>query len=245
MLSYTKPFYGVICWPFQEWFIREIINEVTMAFTTEFYLFLASVILISLTGVMMPGPLFAVTIEKAAKRKTAGLLISVGHGIIEFPLMFLIYYGIDQIVASEILQTVQVTVGLIGGMLMMFMGVQMFRKRNKVIEKYESPKQESLIAGIWTTAANAGFILWWLTIGTTLVINARSFGLVEFVIFAVVHWLCDFVWYTGVAFLIFKSQRFWTKRVNRVIVIFCLAVLISFGVWFFSSALWLAINTLS
>lgn len=215
-----------------------------MAFTTEFYLFLASVVLISLTGVMMPGPLFAVTIEKAAKRKTAGLLISVGHGIVEFPLMFLIYYGINQIVASEVLQTVQITVGLVGGILMMFMGVQMFRNRNKTIEEYESPKQESLIAGIWTTAANAGFILWWLTIGTTLVITARSFGLIAFTVFAVVHWLCDFLWYTVVAFLIFKSQRFWTKRVNQAILVFCFTVLIGFGVWFFSLALWSATTTL-
>jgi threonine/homoserine/homoserine lactone efflux protein len=210
-----------------------------MAFTTDFYLFLVSVVLISLTGVMMPGPLFAVTIEKAAKRKTAGLLIALGHGIVEFPLMFLIYYGITQVIASNMLQIVQVTVGLTGGLLMILMGVQTFRNRNKTSEKYESPKRDSLIAGIWTTAANAGFILWWLTIGTTLIITARTFGLLEFSVFAVVHWLCDFVWYTVVAFLIFKSHRFWTKRVNQAILIFCFAVLVGFGAWFFSSALWL------
>ncbi len=216
-----------------------------MLFTTEFYLFLASVVLISLTGVMMPGPLFAVTIEKAAKRKTAGLLIAVGHGIVEFPLMFLIYYGIEQIVAAEILQTVQVTVGLIGGLLMIFMGAQTFRNRNKAIEKSESPKHESLIAGIWTTAANAGFILWWLTIGTALIITARGFGLLAFSVFAVVHWLCDFFWYTGISWAIFKSRQFWTAKVHQAIVLFCFAVLIGFGVWFFGSALWTAFSTVS
>ena len=213
-----------------------------MLFTTEFYLFLVSVVLISLTGVLMPGPLFAVTIEKAAKRKTAGLLIGVGHGIVEFPLMFLIYYGIEQIVASETLQTVQISVGLIGGLLMIFMGIQTFRNRKRTIEKYESSKHESLIAGIWTTAANAGFILWWLTIGTTLIITARGFGLVAFTVFAVVHWLCDFLWYTGISWAIFKSRQFWTERVHQAIVFFCFAVLIGFGVWFFSSALWSAIT---
>ncbi len=214
-----------------------------MAFTAEFYLFLASVVLISLTGVMMPGPLFAVTIEKAAKRKTAGLLISLGHGVVEFPIMILIYYGITQ-VASNMLQTVQVTVGLSGGLLMIFMGIQTFRNRNKPSEKYESPKRDSLIAGIWTTAANAGFILWWLTIGTTLIITARSFGMLEFVVFAIVHWLCDFIWYTVIAYLIFKSQRFWTKKVNQAIILFCFAVFVGFGTWFFTSALWLVITTL-
>jgi threonine/homoserine/homoserine lactone efflux protein len=212
-----------------------------MEFITDFYLFLASVVLISLSGVMMPGPLFAVTIEKAAKRKNAGLLISAGHGIVEFPLMFLIYYGLTQFVIPAI---VQITVGLIGGLLMMYMGVQTFRNRKKTSEKHESPKQDSLIAGIWTTAANAGFILWWLTIGTTLIMNAKIFGLLGFSVFAVTHWLCDFLWYTVVAVVIFKSRRFWTEKVHQAIFIFCFAVLVGFGAWFFSSALWLAINTL-
>ena len=210
-----------------------------MAFTADFYLFLATVVVISLTGVMMPGPLFAVTIDKAAKRKNAGLLIALGHGIVEFPLMFLIYYGVTQVIASNMLQTVQVAVGISGGLLMIFMGIQTFRNRNRPTEKYESPKRDSLLAGIWTTAANAGFILWWLTIGTTLIITARSFGLLEFSVFTVVHWLCDFLFYTAIAYLIFKSQRFWTKRVNQVVVIFCFAVLLGFGTWFFTSALWI------
>ena len=63
-----------------------------MDYITNFYLFLASVMLISLSGVLMPGPLFAVTIQKSAKSKTAGALIAVGHGILEFPLMFLIFF---------------------------------------------------------------------------------------------------------------------------------------------------------
>jgi len=216
-----------------------------MAFTTEFYLFLASVVFISLSGVMMPGPLFAVTIEKAAKHKTAGLLIAVGHGIVEFPLMFLIYYGLTQFVTSDGLQAVQIIVGLIGGLLMMYMGVRTFRNRKKIREKYESSKRDSLIAGIWTTAANAGFILWWMTIGTALIIIAKSFGLLEFSVFGVVHWLCDFLWYTLIAFVIFKSRRFWTEKIHQAIFIFCFAVLVGFGSWFFGSALWLVINTLA
>ncbi len=213
-----------------------------MAFTADFYLFLATVVVISLTGVMMPGPLFAVTIEKAAKRKTAGLLIALGHGIVEFPLMFLIYYGVTFAITSDLLQIVQITVGLSGGLLMIFMGVQTYRNRNKASEEYDSPKIESLLAGIWTTAANPGFILWWLTIGTALIINARNFGLLEFSVFTIVHWLCDFLWYTVIAYLIFKSQRFWTKKINQAVVIFCFAVLISFGTWFFTTALWLLIT---
>jgi threonine/homoserine/homoserine lactone efflux protein len=211
-----------------------------MEIITDFYVFLASVVLISMSGVLLPGPLFAVTIEKAAKRKTAGLFIALGHGIVEFPLMFLIYYGLTQFVVPEI---VQVTVGLIGGLLMMYMGVQTLRKRNKPEEKQIDKRQDSLIAGIWTTAANAGFILWWITIGTTLILNAKIFGLLGFSMFAATHWLCDFVWYTAVAMIIFKSHRFWTERVHQMIFIFCFAVLVGFGALFFSQALWTGVTS--
>jgi threonine/homoserine/homoserine lactone efflux protein len=213
-----------------------------MEFITSFYLFLVSVVLISLSGVLLPGPLFAATMEKAAKRKTAGLLIAVGHGIVEFPLMFLIYFWLSQFVIPDV---VPITVGLIGGLLMIYMGFQTFRNRNKNNQKYASPKKDSLVAGIWTTAANAGFILWWLTIGTTLILNAQIFGLLGFSVFAVVHWLCDFVWYTVVAFIIFKSRRFWNEKVHTAIFIFCFAVFVGFGAWFFSAALWSAINMIT
>jgi len=206
-----------------------------MEFITNFYLFLFSVLLISLSGVLMPGPLFAVTLKKATKSKSAGILIAIGHGIIEFPLMFLIFFVLSQISIPTLIQT---AVGLVGGLFMIFMGVQAFRNRNKEDQSMSSLKRDSIIAGVYTTAANAGFILWWLTIGTTLILNARLFGLAGFSVFAGVHWLTDFVWYAVVAFLIFKSQRFWTKRTHSVITLFCVAVFVGFGLYFLGSAVW-------
>ena len=212
-----------------------------MAFIENFPLFLASVALISMSGVLLPGPLFAVTIEKAAKRKTAGVLIALGHGIVEFPLMFLIFFVLSEFAIPDF---VQLAVGLVGGLLMIFMGIRTFRNRNKAETAHVSSKRDSLLAGVWTTAANAGFILWWLTIGTTLILNAKLFGLLGFSVFAGVHWFCDFLWYSVVAFLIFKSQRFWTKRVQDGITFLCVAVFVGFGAYFFGSALWTIISTL-
>ncbi len=142
-----------------------------MEYITDFYLFLASVMLISLSGVLMPGPLFAVTIKKAAKSKIAGALIAVGHGIVEFPLMFLIFFVLSQFNIPSI---VQIAVGLVGGFLMILMGIQTFRKRHKKEEAHVSLKRDSVLAGVYTTAANAGFILWWLTIGTTLILECST-----------------------------------------------------------------------
>jgi threonine/homoserine/homoserine lactone efflux protein len=188
----------------------------------------------------MPGPLFAVTIQKSAKSKTAGALIAVGHGIVEFPLMFLIFFVLSQFMIPLY---VQVAVGLIGGALMVFMGVQTFRNRHKQETAPTLTKRDSVFAGIYTSAANAGFILWWLTIGTALVLNAKLFGLLGFSVFAGVHWSVDFLWYSLVGFAIFKSQRFWTERVRLGVLLFCVVVFVGFGLWFFGSALWSLIGT--
>lgn len=183
----------------------------------------------------MPGPLFAVTLKQAEKSKYAGVLIALGHGLIEFPLMFLIYFVLSMF---EIPSAVQVAVGLIGGGMLVFMGAQTIKSRNKREETMMSPKKDTVLAGAYTTAINAGFILWWLTVGTTLVLNAQIFGLLGFSIFTGVHWFTDFAWYTVVAFVIFKSQRFWTDKTYLGISLFCAAIFIGFGLYFMGSALW-------
>jgi threonine/homoserine/homoserine lactone efflux protein len=133
---------------------------------------------------------------------------------------------------------VQVAVGVVGGSFMIFMGIQAFRNRQQQQENVKPMRRESLIAGIWTTAANAGFILWWLTIGTALILNAQIFGLTGFAIFTGVHWSVDFLWYSIVGFVIFKSQRFWSNRIRLEIALFCAAIFIGFGAYFVGSALW-------
>ena len=197
-------------------------------------MFLASVLLISLSGVLMPGPLFAVTIKRAEKSRISGVLIAIGHGIVEFPLMVLIYFVLSEFTVPLI---VQVVVGLIGGALMVFMGIQNFRNRNKQDKVMVSPMRDTIFAGVYTTAINAGFILWWLTVGTTLILNARLFGLLGFSIFTGVHWFTDFAWYTIAAFLVFKSQHLWNNRVRLGITMFCVLIFIGFGLYFIGSSL--------
>ncbi len=207
----------------------------------DFSVFITSVVLISMSGVLLPGPLFAVTIEKGTKWKTAGALIALGHGVIEFPLMFLIYFLLSQLTLPA---AVEIGIGLIGGIFMIFMGVQAFRNRKKEETLKTNSSRDSILAGLWTTAANAGFILWWLTVGTELILNAERFGLLGFTAFAGIHWLCDFVWYSAFAFAIYTSRRFWTKRVNEGVALFCVAVFVGFGAYFFVSALWTVIGPL-
>ncbi len=205
-----------------------------MEVITDFYMFLIVAIFLSLSGVMSPGPLFAVTIAKAFKDNIAGVLISLGHAIVEFPLMFLAYFGSSWLLESSVAQK---TIGFVGGLILVYMGVKMFRTRKENDRKPSYLKYGSLISGILATGANPYFLLWWATVGADLVMKARIFGFLGFLIFAVTHWSCDLLWNTFVSVTVFKSKRFWTKTVHRIVFGFCFAVLVGFGAWFIISAL--------
>jgi threonine/homoserine/homoserine lactone efflux protein len=67
--------------------------------------------------------------------------------------MFLIFFVLSQF---QIPSVMQVAVGLVGGFLMVFMGIQAFRNRNREEEAAVPLKRDSVFAGIYTTAVNAG-----------------------------------------------------------------------------------------
>jgi threonine/homoserine/homoserine lactone efflux protein len=199
-----------------------------------FYLFLTSVIFISFSGVMTPGPLFVATVTKGLKNGIAGVLIALGHGIIEFPLMFLIYFGFAPFLASTLTQKI---IGFVGGLIMIYMALRMIKAEKKTVEADNFAKSSALVAGIITTIANPYFLLWWATIGTTLIMDALVFGFFGFLIFAMTHWLCDLLWDSFIGVTVFKSKRFLTNRACLAIFGFCFVVFTGFGLWFIISAL--------
>ncbi len=201
----------------------------------DFCTFLISAIILSLSGVMSPGPLFAVTISKSFKDKMAGLLISFGHGLIEFPLMFLVYFGLSSFLEEK--SPAHRIISFVGGLILILMGVQMLRTQKGNNKETSYFKYGPLVSGILATGSNPYFLLWWATVGTDLVINAAFFGFIGFLVFAVIHWSCDLFWNTFVSITVFKSQRFWTKTVRKIIFGFCVIVFIGFGAWFIISAL--------
>jgi threonine/homoserine/homoserine lactone efflux protein len=208
-----------------------------MEIIVDFYAFLVSAILLSLSGVMAPGPMFAVTIAKSLKDKKAGVLISIGHGVVEFPIMFLIYFltyfSLSQPLASDITKRV---ISFLGGLFLMFLGVQLLKAGKQTDNRTSFLKYGSLFAGVLATGGNPYFLLWWAVVGAGLIMNAAIFGIVGFLVFAIVHWLCDFSWNTFVSITVFKSQRFWSRKAYTAIWGFCIAVFIGFGLWSVFSA---------
>ena len=164
--------------------------------------FLIETVIISLSGVMAPGALSAVTINHGIRNSRAGVSVAIGHGIVEVPLLFLIYYGVGALMQ---ISGFQATIGIIGGVLMGWMGVSIVRSSGTVVSKGKL-EESSVWAGVMLSAGNPYFLLWWATVGSSLVIRSVEYGLVGVLLFGICHWMCDLVWLWLLAFLAHRAS---------------------------------------
>jgi threonine/homoserine/homoserine lactone efflux protein len=196
---------------------------------TNFFLFLLYAVGISLSGVMLPGPLTAATIAKGYNHKNAGFLIGLGHAVVELPIILLIYFGFAGFISSP---EVKIIIGVLGGILLMVMGAMIFRTLGRNLSHAVDLPYNPLVTGIVMTGANPYFFLWWATIGLTLIATAVTFGIIGLIVFMLVHWLCDIGWEQVVSVTVFKTKHLWTLKVQKIIFGICAAVLMGFGIWF-------------
>ena len=195
--------------------------------TQNLWLFLLSAAGISLSGVMLPGPLTAATIARGYNDKNAGVMIGIGHGIVEIPIIALIYFGFAAFIADPL---VKLVTGLAGGALLVVMGLLIFFTFRKPLEGSAVLPYGSLVTGIVMTGGNPYFLLWWATIGVSLVSGAVAFGIFGLVLFTIVHLSCDIVWEQVVSMTVFRTRHLWTPGVQKTVFSICAAVLIGFGV---------------
>jgi len=196
--------------------------------------FLSSVAVISLSGVMMPGPMFAVVVAKGYKSQFAGAKMALGHAIVEIPLMLLIYFGLAQFFDQE---PVQIALFLVGGSLMVWMGISMFRKSRLSVEEGRELPYNSVLAGVVTSAANPFFFLWWAAVGSMLIMKSLIFGVTGFVLLITVHLLCDFGWLFFVSTIVHRTKSMWRDKFRVGLFVACSFLLIGFGGWFLSSGI--------
>lgn len=210
---------------------------------TSLGFFLLIAFWISLSGVMLPGPMTAATIAKGYSEKNAGILIAAGHAIVEIPLIVAIYLGFGYLVRFPHVTT---AIHIAGGLLLFYLGFRMFRAAGEMPGEVGGLPRSTLITGIVLTAANPGFYAWWLAIGTNLIVGnttignttiagAATFGLIGILSFVLVHLSSDLAWSEFLSVGTFKSRKWWTAKVQRIVFSICAFVLIGFGVWFCAS----------
>ncbi|MGD0056406.1 MAG: LysE family transporter [Methanomassiliicoccales archaeon] len=196
-------------------------------------LFLAMVAFVSLSGVIMPGPVFAATVAKGYGDLKAGLKTAAGHAVVEVPLIAAIFLGFDTVLNDRYVFAV---VGILGGLLLFYMGAEMVRSREKLARGNDEMRYSSFTAGIITTIANPYFLLWWATVGAVLITGAVQFGLIMLPVFAIVHISCDFGWNHFVSVTVFKSKGLWNERRHHYLFVISGVIMLFFAIYFIASS---------
>jgi len=201
---------------------------------------LLSVAIITFSGVMIPGPMFAVLLTKSFRSPWAGTQMSVGHAVFEIPLILLIYFGFAQFFQSII---VQLVLSILGGGMIIWLGIGMFRSRREIVQKGKDLPYNAFVAGIMMSGLNPFFLMWWATIGSLLLMKFLELGDSAFglSLFYIVHWACDLTWLSLVSNVVYRTHHFWSLRFQEWLFIACSLLLIGFGLWFIVSGVRLVI----
>jgi threonine/homoserine/homoserine lactone efflux protein len=187
---------------------------------------------IGLSGALAPGPTLVATINASiAGDWTTGLKVSLGHAIVELFLVILILLGL----ATVALPYTTVIAG-IGGIALVVFGILTIKGSRKVTMRTSEVQTiaNPYMAGLVTSAANPYFWIWWLSIGSAMVIAGLEGGLALAGAFMVGHWTADIAWYTFVSTGVSKGKTIFSDTVYQKIMGLCGIFLIIFGVYYLS-----------
>jgi threonine/homoserine/homoserine lactone efflux protein len=201
--------------------------------------FVATVIIVTASGALAPGPLFFATVSEGAKHgPKTGIIFSIAHTIVEFSLIMIFALGLLTIASEEI---VQVIIGIAGGIVLILFGAFQIRNSFKIdstdFKKPKSSYKHLFLLGLAFTGLNPYFVLWWLTAGAELILISLAFaGLLGVVFMYICHVWMDYVWLTSVAYFSKKGTNIFGLKWFKPLLIIFGAALIFFGLRFIIGA---------
>ncbi|MGD8564844.1 MAG: LysE family transporter [Candidatus Bathyarchaeota archaeon] len=205
--------------------------------------FILTIVLVTASGALAPGPLFVANLSKGSKYGAkSGFIFSFAHNIVEFTLVMLLAFGL-LFITNHARESVKFTVGIAGGIMLIIFGViQIYKsvgsQQEALLAHDEREFRGLLVLGLTLTGLNPFFIIWWLTAGAQLIIISLEFASIAGVLLMYVcHVWMDYLWLiltaqlakTGMNIVGYKGYRF-------LIAIFG-GILIYFGLTFLSNSL--------
>jgi threonine/homoserine/homoserine lactone efflux protein len=193
---------------------------------------------IALSGALMPGPLLTVTVSESTHRGAiAGPLMILGHAILELSLVLALLSGLAPFLKRD---EVFVVIALVGGCILLWMAVSMFRSlptlRLELSGEQQKPRN-LILAGILMSIANPYWTIWWATIGLGYILHSVKFGIAGVIAFFIGHIFADLAWYAFISFSVAKGRSYFNDNVYRRLIGGCAIFLIIFAGYFFYSGI--------
>jgi len=191
---------------------------------------------IGLSGAMSPGPVTVFVMSQGARLGAqAGPLVALGHALLEFTLVILLWLGLARLFQQQVVVGVM---ALIGGLVMMWMGWQTVAEVRRHgaslhVPAAPLPGPGPILGGAVLSLSNPFWTLWWATIGiSTMGTLAVPLGVPGLVAFAVGHVSSDFAWFSLVALIVATGKRFISDRAYQLALYVLGSGLALFGLYF-------------
>jgi threonine/homoserine/homoserine lactone efflux protein len=206
--------------------------------------FVATVVLVTASGALAPGPLFFANLSKGTRLGAkGGVIFSIAHTLVEFSLVMLLAMLLALqllIIASEL---VKIVIGFTGGIVLIAFGIRQIysslKPRSKNLQgDGETSSQHLLLIGLAFTGLNPFFIIWWLTAGAQLIVISLEFAsLAGVFLMYICHVWMDYVWLTVTAHLAKMGTDVVELKWYKIIITLFGAVLIYFGITFLTRSI--------
>ncbi len=197
---------------------------------------------LGLTGAVYPGPMFAATVMHSRRWGwRSGVLVSTGHGLLELALLVAIVAGAGTVLRHP---AVARSVAVAGGLFLVALGV-MATARPPAPPSTDADTGEAgpgmlsggwwrpFLAGVWTSASQPYWFIWWAFVGATAVQRASGeAGATGVGAFYVGHVLADFAWFTFVAAAVGAGRKVLSENAFRKLFVACGVMLLGFGLFF-------------
>jgi len=190
---------------------------------------------IGLTGALAPGPTLVATINASLGGTwAAGLKISLGHMAAESVIFLLIVLGL-----ATVARPYTTLIAVVGGIALVAFGILTITgsRSATLVAPAGGAVANPYLAGLLTSAANPYFWIWWLSVGSAMVLAGLSGGLVPAGVFMIGHWGADTGWYTFVSTGVSRGRAILPESAYHRVMAVCGVFLILFGIYFFSGVL--------
>ncbi len=192
--------------------------------------------LIGLSGALAPGPTLVVTIRTSLQRGwTTGPKITAGHVLLELGVFFLVVAGFSTAPDSW-----SAPVAAAGGVALIIFGAFALNESRKLDIQAFGPGDavgNAYLAGFLSSAANPFFWVWWLTVGSAMLVAGLQGGFLLAATFLAGHAAADLVWYTAVSTAIHRGRVILSDRGYRTTLALCGVFLIGFGIYYLTTLL--------
>ncbi|MEM0027327.1 MAG: LysE family transporter [Ignisphaera sp.] len=177
-------------------------------------------IIVTPSGALSPGPLTVATMSIGAKSGwRGGALVAFGHMLFELPYVVLLtamFSKVEEVLSSSVGGVIAVS----GTIIILYFAYMLLRDSIKGFKMGNSQKRDygnPIVVGFLFTALNIFFLMWWISIGMSLISSIASLGLSSILVMYPAHVWMDFLWLATVAEATRRGSRFLGEKGYRAL----------------------------